>query len=102
MIGAKRVELAEDLVGRPQLVPLEVAGVPVAELGGDVPLVAAALDGLADEPFGDVVAVALGGVEEVDAEFAAALQDGAHLVDLVVAPPLAPELPGADSDDGAG
>jgi hypothetical protein len=74
VIGSERfergVELAEDLVGRPQLIALEVAEVAMPELGGDEPLLATALDGLADQPFGDVVAVALRRVEEVDAEFA--------------------------------
>ena len=50
----------------------------------------------------DVVAVALRGVEEVDAELAGAVQDGAHLGHGVVAAPLAAELLGADPDDGDG
>ena len=45
-------------------------------------------DGFADEGFGDVVAVALGGVE-----------DGIHVGLDVVHAPLAADLSGADADD---
>ncbi|MDZ7801159.1 MAG: hypothetical protein U5K81_10250 [Trueperaceae bacterium] len=106
VVGSERlqrgVELLEDLVRGPELVALEVAQVAVPEFGGDVPVLASALDRLADQAFGDVVAVAFRGVEEVDAEFAGAVQDVSHLGHLVVAAPFAPELPGADSDDGDG
>jgi hypothetical protein len=74
----------------------------MTELGGDEPLRATALDGLADQPFGDVVAVTLRRVEQVDAQFPGPVQDVAHLGHVVVAAPLASELPGADPDDGDG
>ena len=71
----------------------------VAELGGDHPVVALLVDGAPDERLGQVVAIALGGVHQVDPKLATPPE---QLVDFLLgeAPaPLAAELPGANTDD---
>ena len=58
------------------------------------------LHGCADERLGSVVAVTLGGVDQIDAELAGAIE---HRIDVglgEVFSPFAAELPGANSDDG--
>src|SRR5438874_522690 len=70
------------------------------ELGGDDPLLAVARDRIADKRFGRVIAVALGGGDEVDANLARSVEDGVDFGLGEILPPLPPELPGADPDDG--
>ena len=73
----------------------------MAELGGDDPARAVvAAEVIADQALGEVVAVAFGGVDEVDAQFGGLVEDGVHLGLGEVAAPFAAELPGADADDG--
>jgi hypothetical protein len=79
----------------PPHVPVEL----VAELRRDHPLVPAAGDRAADQRLGQVVAVALGRVDEVDPEVGRPGEHGGDLVLGEVLAPLAAELPGADADD---
>ncbi len=72
----------------------------VPELGGDDPPAAVPFNGLADERFGEMVAVAFGSVDQVEPQLAAPSE---HAIDLVLGEVLAPfaaKLPGADADDG--
>jgi len=105
MVGAESDERILDLLagvgGRALVAAFHEAGEAVAELGGNDPSVAiaAGFDGPADELFGGVVAVALGGVDEIDPAVGGG---GEELIDfrlLEVFPPLAAELPRAHADD---
>jgi hypothetical protein len=51
----------------------------VADLGGDHPVVALLVDRAADERFSQMVAVALGGVDQVHAELPRASEQPVHL-----------------------
>src|ERR1035441_1592114 len=76
--------------------PVEV----MAELGGHKPKPAiVAAEVIADQAFGKVVAVAFGGVDQVNAEFTRLVQDGIRLHLRKGAAPLAAILPGAEADD---
>jgi hypothetical protein len=55
------------------------SGEPVADLGGDHPVVALLVDRAADERFSQMVAVALGGVDQVHAELPRASEQPVHL-----------------------
>jgi hypothetical protein len=78
-----------------------VAEEVMAELGGDHPLVPVAAPGerVADEGLGGVVAVTLGGVDEVDAEVGGAVDDPVRLALREVLRPLPAELPRPQPDD---
>ena len=72
----------------------------VAELGGDHPMVTVTLDRFADQTFGQVITVTLGGVDEVDSQFLGAFQ---YAVDLLLREGLAPfsaKLPGTNAHGG--
>src|ERR1035441_7217758 len=72
----------------------------MAELGGHKPkraVVTAEI--IADQAFGKVVAVAFGGVDQVNAEFARLIENGIRLDLGKGAAPLAAILPGAEADD---
>jgi hypothetical protein len=71
----------------------------VAELGGDHPVVPPLADGRADERFGQMVAVALGGVHQVDTQLSGSPQQSVDLLVGEVLSPLAAELPGPDPDN---
>jgi len=61
------------------------------------PVVAAEV--IADQAFGEVIPVTLGGVEEVDAERARLIEDGVRVGLGESAAPLAAKLPGAQAND---
>src|ERR1035437_2241279 len=72
----------------------------MAELGGDDPLRAVVpAEVIADQAFGKVVAIALSGIDEVDAEFGRLIEDGVRFSLGEGAAPLAAKLPGAHADD---
>ena len=72
----------------------------MAELGGDEPARAVvAAEIIADQAFGKVVAIAFGGVNEVDAELRRLVEDGVRLGLGKGAAPFAAKLPGAEADD---
>src|SRR2546423_1067458 len=71
----------------------------MAEFRGDDPFAALVLRRAADQPLGGVIAIAFGGVDEIDAEVAGAREDLIRLVLRELFPPLAAELPRADADD---
>jgi hypothetical protein len=112
VIGSKRpqrpLQLSDHLLRRPVIGSdrsrrptglLHGLGVKsVAELGGDHAVVPLLVDRLADEGLGQVVAVALGGVHQVHAEFSSPSYQPVHLVLGEPPSPLAAELPGSDTD----
>ena len=72
----------------------------VAELGRDEPVrTVVAAEVIADQPLGEVIAVAFGGVDEVDADFGRLVEDGVRLGLGKGAAPLTTILPGAKADD---
>ena len=94
-------ELGLDVL-RPEAVgPVHEAIEAVTELGGDDPAVALVpREIVADQALGQVVAVTLGRVDEVDAGFGGPVEDGVDLGLFEGLPPFASELPSADADDG--
>jgi hypothetical protein len=73
----------------------------MAELGRYDPARAVApREVIADQTLGEVVAITLGGVNEVDATVRRSVEDGVGLGLREIAAPLAAELPRAQSDDG--
>jgi len=70
------------------------------KLGGHDPLVPLSGHGLPQEFFGQMIAVALRGVKQIDAALGALIQDGLDLIRLVGLPPLAAQLPGTNAYDG--
>jgi len=113
VVGPKRpqrpFQLGDHLLGCPVIaadgnwwpvVLLHGLGVElVAELGGDHPVVSLLADRLADERFGQVVAVALGGVHQVDTQVSCPPQQPVELLLGEALSPFAAELPGPDPDD---
>jgi hypothetical protein len=93
-------ELLAHVGGRARLGAVHVAVELVAELGGDDPLVAVAGDGVADEGFARVIAVTLGGIDEVQAGVARGVEDGVDLRLGELFAPFAAELPRANADHG--
>ncbi len=77
---------------------LEVAVKLMAKLGGKHPLLALPAQVLADQRFGVVIAVAFGGIDQIDAQLFGALQDRiSHLLGELH-PPLAAVLPRSDAN----
>jgi hypothetical protein len=74
------VELSLDAGEGEIVVAVQEAVEVVAELGGDDPTGAVATgEVIADEYFGEVVAVTFGGVDEVDAALRSGVEDGIDL-----------------------
>jgi len=72
----------------------------MAELGRHQPArPVAARQIIADQPFGQVVTVTFGGVDEIDTAFRRRIEDGVSLGLREIAPPLAAKLPRADAND---
>ena len=94
-------ELGLDLLRSEAVGPVHEAVEGVAELGGDDPAVPVVpRQVVADQALGQVIAVALGSIDEVDAGLGRLVEDG---VDLGLPESLAPlpaQLPGADPDHG--
>lgn len=104
VVGPQRFQrvfqLQEHILGLARFRAIERLVKLVTELAGHDPLVALAFDRLSNKRFRRVVAIALGGVDQVDAKVAAAFE---HRVDFRLLKrlvPFAAELPGSDSDNG--
>ena len=68
--GPQRVlKLRAHLLRRPKILALQVTDEPVSELGSNDPMVALAPDRVANQGLGEMIPVALGSVNEVDAKF---------------------------------
>ena len=70
----------------------------MAELGGDHPVVPPLADGGADERLGQVIAVALSGVDQVHPQLVGAAQELVHLRLGEASSPFAAPLPGPNPD----
>ena len=78
-----------------------IGAADVAEFGGEDDFVATVGDGLADEDFVIADAIHVGGVEEIHAEFDAAVDDADGLLIVAVAVKFAhPHAAQADGGDG--
>jgi hypothetical protein len=72
----------------------------VPELGGDDPMIPIAMNGSADELFRQMIAITLGGVDQVDPALPGGIE---HAIDFIlgkILPPFTTELPGSHADDG--
>src|ERR1039458_1073191 len=103
-LNAQRLERGLKLLanarGGKVLGAIEEAIEVMAELGGHEPERAVvAAEVIADQALGKVVAVALGGVDQVDAEIARLIENGVRLGLGKGAAPLSAILPGAEADD---
>jgi len=54
---------------RPQLISLEMTSELMPELGGHNPIISLTPDSLSDQLFREMVAIAFGGVNQIDTEF---------------------------------
>ena len=80
---------------------LALAGAVAAKLGGQDPLVAAALDRFADHRFGEMVrAVAGGAVDQIEAQLRGAVKNALDLFVRKFLAPVAAVLPGSEADRG--
>src|SRR5208283_3459150 len=97
----RRFELAANLGGAEGVIPVHEGAEMVAEFCGDDPAgTVVAGEVIADEFFGGVIAVAFGGVDEVDAGVGGGVEDGVGLILGKDAAPFTAQLPGAHPDDG--
>src|SRR5580692_2103892 len=95
------VQLTADVGAGKSVVAVHEGIEVVAEFGGDDPAgTVAPCQIIADELFGCVIAVAFGGVNQIDAEGGGGIENGVRFALRVGAPPFAAELPCADADDG--
>src|SRR5215510_7010290 len=92
-VRERTIELLDHLAGRPAGPSIEKAVVLVPELGRDHPLAALAADRAADERFREPVAVALGGVDEVDALVLRVRKEPLDVLEVEGPSPFAAELP---------
>src|SRR5258708_2887167 len=78
---------------------IEEAVEVMAEFRPDNPILAIAANRAANQSLGKVIAITLGGVDQIDARLAATVEQRIHLGLREVFSPFATELPGADPDD---
>src|ERR1022692_3226096 len=96
----RRLKLLADARGGEVLGSVEKAVEVMAELGGNEPERAVvAAEVIADQAFGEVIAVAFGGVDQIDPKLARFVEDGVRLGLGEGAAPLSAILPGAKTDD---
>ena len=72
----------------------------VAELGGKNPLFAVLANRVSNELLGEVISVAFGGINEIDAKRSAAVKQPIHVILGELLSPLAPKLPCANAYHG--